>query len=495
MENRALNKVVSKQELLRQSTAPNRTVYPVILCGGSGKRLWPVSRQDCPKQFQRLSSERSLLQETVLRAHETLGLGAPIILCNESHRFLVAEHLAEIGVGAEAILCEPAPRNTAPALAAAAALLYEKDPEGLMLAMPADHHIGDPEAFAASVAKGRQAAERDYLVTFGIVPDRPETGYGYIEEGDALEGLPDGKTVSRFMEKPSREVAEELLAAGRFLWNSGIFLLPLATFLDELQTLAADCAAASAAAVNAGRFGDGVVHLDAEAFGAAPDVSVDVAVMERTGRAAVVRADMAWSDIGTWPALRALRGPDADGNVLDGNAVTEDVSNCLIQANGRLVAAVGLKDLVIVDTEDAVLISDAAQTTKVDRLVARLKESGQGAADQHAVVQRPWGHYQTVESGERFQVKHILVKPGEKLSLQMHHHRAEHWIVVSGTGQITCDEETRLLHENESLHIPIGSTHSLENPGKIPLHLIEVQVGTYLGEDDIVRFEDRYGRS
>lgn len=489
-----MNDTESKEEVLQQASAPERTVYPVILCGGSGKRLWPVSRKDCPKQFQRLSSERSLLQETVLRARDTLGLGAPILLCNEDHRFLVAEHLAEIGVGAEAILCEPAPRNTAPALAAAAALLHEKDPEGLMLAMPADHHIGDPEAFAASVAKGQRAAELGYLVTFGIAPDRPETGYGYIEEGGPLDGLEEGKAVNRFMEKPSREAAEELLAEGRYLWNSGIFLMPVAGFLDELGEHAPDCASASGQAVKAARHADGVVHLDGEAFAAAPDVSVDVAVMERTRRAAVVRADMAWSDIGTWPALRALRGPDANGNVLDGNAVTEDVSNCLIQANGRLVAAVGLKDLVIVDTEDAVLISDAEQTAKVDRLVARLKESGQGAAEQHAVVQRPWGHYQTVESGQRFQVKHILVKPGEKLSLQMHHHRAEHWIVVSGTGRVTCDEETRLLHENESLHIPVGSTHSLENPGKIPLHLIEVQVGTYLGEDDIVRFEDRYGR-
>lgn len=489
-----MNRVVSKEELLQQADSPARTVYPVILCGGSGKRLWPVSRRDCPKQFQRLSSERSLLQETVLRARDTLGLGAPVILCNELHRFLVADHLAEIGVEPEAMICEPAPRNTAPALGAAATVLREKDPDGVMLAMPADHHIGDGEAFAATFAKGRRAAERGYLVTFGIEPDRPETGYGYIEEGGPLDAVADGSAVSRFLEKPSRELAEQLVAEGRYLWNSGIFLLPVGAFLDELQAHAPDCAAAAAEAVRAGRFGDGRVHLDADVFAAAPDVSVDVAVMERTRRAAVVRADMAWSDIGTWPALRDLRGPDANGNVLEGNTVTEDVSNCLIQANGRLVAAVGLKDLVIVDTEDAVLISAAEHTTKVDRLVARLKEDGQRAAEQHALVQRPWGHFQTVDSGERFQVKHILVKPGEKLSLQMHHHRAEHWIVVSGTGRITCDEETRLLRENESLHIPVGATHSLENPGKIPLHLIEVQVGAYLGEDDIVRFEDRYGR-
>lgn len=490
-----MSEVADNEDMLQEGTNKSRSVYPVIMCGGSGKRLWPVSRRDCPKQFQRLSSDRSLLQETVLRARDALGLGAPLVLCNADHRFMVAEHLAEIGIDPAAIICEPAVRNTAPALAVAAQFLREIDPEGVMLAMPADHYIGDGEAFAASLAKGRLAAERDHLVTFGIEPDRPETGYGYIEEGESLEGIDGSKMVRRFLEKPTRDVAETLVAEGSYLWNSGIFLLPVKSFLAELQTHSPDCAAAAETALAEAKIDGRHLYLDRDAFERAPSVSVDVAVMEQTSSAAVVRADMGWSDIGTWPALRALLDCDAEGNVLDGNAVTEDVSNCFIQANGRLVAAVGLKDLVIVDTEDAVLISDAQHTTKVDRLVARMAQDGQAAAEQHAVVQRPWGHYQTVESGERFQVKHILVKPGEKLSLQMHHHRAEHWIVVSGTGRITCDEQSRLLHENESLHIPIGATHSLENPGKIPLHLIEVQVGGYLGEDDIVRFEDRYGRS
>ncbi|MEX0923970.1 MAG: mannose-1-phosphate guanylyltransferase/mannose-6-phosphate isomerase [Rhodovibrionaceae bacterium] len=490
-----MNKIVGRQELPLREEQRQPEVHPVILCGGSGKRLWPVSRQDCPKQFQRLSSDKSLLQETVLRAQHALGLGAPIILCNAEHRYMVRDHLEEIGVEPAAVVCEPLPRNTAPALAAAASLLHERNPAALMLAMPADHHIGDAQAFAATFGKARAAAEAGMLVTFGIRPDRPETGYGYIEQGEALGELAEASRVARFVEKPARHEAEQLLAEGRYLWNSGIFLLPVDAFLEELQHYAPECRTACAKALAEAIVEGDTLRLDAEAFAEAPDVSVDVAVMERTGRAAVVPAEMGWSDIGTWPALRDLRAGDSDGNVLDGNTVTQDVSNCYIKANGRLIAAVGLKDLVIVDTEDAVLISSAEQTVSMDRLVGRLRKDGHRAADQHALVQRPWGHYQTVESGERFQVKHILVKPGEKLSLQMHHHRAEHWIVVSGTGRITRDEETMLLHENQSIHIPLGASHSLENPGKIPLHLIEVQVGAYLGEDDIVRFEDRYGRS
>lgn len=490
-----MNRMLGEQELLRQADDRQRTVYPVILCGGFGKRLWPVSRQDCPKQFQRLSSDKSLLQETVLRAKEALGLGPPLILCNEEHRYMVRDHLNEIGVEPAAVICEPLPRNTGPALALAAAMLREQDPEGVVLAMPADHYIGDVAAFEASFQRARAAAERDFLVTFGIRPDRPETGYGYIEEGEALGDIEDGFAVARFIEKPSRPEAERLLAEGGYLWNSGIFLLPVGTFLEELERHNPACADAAIKALGTASTRHGDIFLDRDAFAEAPKVSVDVAVMERTRQAAVVRVEMGWSDIGTWPALRDLKGSDDQGNVLNGNTVVEDVSNCFIQANGRLVAAVGLRDLVIVDTEDAVLISNAEHTVQVDRLVGRLQESGQRAADQHVRVQRPWGHYQTVESGERFQVKHILVKPGEKLSLQMHHHRAEHWIVVSGTGRITRGEECELLHENQSVHIPVGVTHSLENPGKIPLHLIEVQVGPYLGEDDIVRFEDRYGRN
>lgn len=470
------------------------TVYPVILCGGSGKRLWPVSRHDCPKQFQRLTSKHSLIQETVLRARDVLGLGAPIILCNEEHRFMVSDHMKEIGIEPLAIVCEPVSRNTGAAMAAAAAILKEQDPNGIMLAMPSDHYIGDTEAFQEAFARAKSAAGCGFLVTFGIDPTRPETGYGYIEQGGSVSGAPNVSSIARFVEKPTEPEAERLISEGGYLWNSGMFVFPVSTLLKEFERLAPEVHAASLEAVEKAASVDGGITLSRGPFSKSPDLSIDVAIMERTQKAAVVKADIDWSDIGTWPAVRRMRAPDADGNVIEGNTVVEDVSNCLIQANGRLIAAVGLKDLIIVDTEDATLISSADRTVSVDRLVGKMRMSGQSAADKHVQVIRPWGTFQTVEQGDGFQVKHIVVKPGAELSLQMHHHRAEHWIVVGGTGLITRDGETELMHENQAIHIPLGASHRLENPGKIPLHLIEVQVGSYLGEDDIVRFDDRYGR-
>ena len=471
-----------------------RHLYPVVLCGGAGKRLWPVSRQSCPKQFQRLFSERSLLQETVLRVAEGFGPNPPLVLCSDEHRFLAAEHLDEIGTVPLAILCEPIPRNTAPALTAAAMALHALDRDAVMLAMPADHLIADRAAFADAVARAAAAARSGWLTTFGIQPDRPETGYGYIRQGDPLGTSAGVHRLARFLEKPDAAQAARLIAEGGHLWNSGIFLLPTEAFLGEVRRLRPDLAAACAGALETCDLGGDRPLLDEEAFAGAPEISLDYAVMEHTERAAVVPVDMGWSDIGSWHALRDVQAHDGNGNVLHGNVLADDVSNTYIHANGRLVAALGVDDLVIVDTDDAVLVSTAGHAAGVDRLVRSLGAAGASEASAHARVPRPWGHFRTVERGERFQVKHILVKPGQQLSLQMHHHRAEHWIVVAGTARVTRGDEVRLIGENEAIHIPLGTSHRLENPGKIPLHLIEVQVGSYLGEDDIVRIDDIYGR-
>lgn len=491
-----MNQPLSDVPAVAPEAAHFGKVHPVILCGGVGRRLWPVSRVARPKQFQRLNGgDRSMLQETVLRARDVLELGAPVILCNAEHRYLVDDHLAEIGVEPAAVVCEPQPRNTAPALTVAAMLLAEQDPKGAMMAMPADHVIGDLEAFRAAFDAACPAAAAGELVTFGIRPTRAETGYGYIRQGDDLAKAHGVCGVDRFLEKPDADTAARLIEDERNLWNSGIFLFHLEGLLREVERHEPDVWSACQEALQAARGERGRIMLDATSFGRSPGVSIDVAVMERTERAAVIPVDMAWSDIGSWPALRDVREADERGNIADGNAVLEETENCVVHANGRLVAGIGLKDLVIVDTEDALLISSIDQAGRIDGLVRRLRDRGQPAAEAHKRVDRPWGTYETVEAGARYQVKHIRVKPGERLSLQMHHHRAEHWVVVSGTGRITRDGESELLHENQSVQIPIGASHRLENPGKIPLDLIEVQVGAYLGEDDIVRFNDQYGRS
>lgn len=478
-----------------QVADPAKNLYPVVLCGGSGKRLWPLSRQSHPKQFLRLNSGKSLLQDTVERALRLPNLSPLLLLCNNEHRFLVAEHMQEIGAKPLAIVCEPMSRNTAPALTTAALLLHEIDPEAIMLAMPSDHKIGDEAAFAQAVARATVAADHGRLTMFGIPPTAPETGYGYIRAGKQIDVDNAAHKVAGFEEKPSKERAEDILTGGKHLWNSGIFLFPVKTLLAEVEEAAPGLKESCVDALAGASRADTFITLGETAYESAPNISIDHAVLEHTDQAAVVRADMHWNDIGSWHALRDTSSTDDQGNFIEGNVLTDGVTNSYIQANGRLVAALGLDDIVVVDTDDAVLISDARHTARIDEMVRKLQEAGLPQASDHSLVRRPWGSYQTVDDGARFQVKHILVKPGEQLSLQMHHHRAEHWIVVTGTARVTCGSDTRLLGENEAVHIPLGTTHRLDNPGKIPLHLIEVQVGSYLGEDDIVRFEDTYGRA
>lgn len=473
---------------------------PVILSGGSGSRLWPVSREHYPKQFQCLNrDDASLLQETALRLHDTPGTTPPLVICNAAHRFLVAEQLQQIGCPPQRILLEPCGRNTAPAVALAA---LQAAPEALLLVMPADHAIDDLAAFRTAVESGRALAEAGRLVTFGITPERAHTGYGYIRRGEALgEG---GYRVDAFVEKPDAERAHAYLESGDYLWNSGIFLFRAERFLAELERLAPAMLAACRAALAAGREDLDFLRVDAEAFAACPSDSIDYAVMEHTRDAAVVPMSPGWSDIGAWDAIFALKGdPARQGNAVHGDVLLHDTRNSLVHSHSRLVATVGVHDLLIVETEDAVLVADrhAAQDTK--RIVEQLQALGRNECQALPQVYRPWGHYRTLALTEGFQVKEIVVNPGQQLSLQMHHHRAEHWVVVRGTARVTLGEghgdterlRSFLLGEDESTYIPLGTVHRLENPGIMPLKLIEVQTGSYLGEDDIVRFDDVYGRT
>ena len=470
------------------------TLHPVILSGGSGTRLWPMSRAALPKQLLALASERTMVQETVLRLADHRAMGAPLIVCNNDHRFLIAEQMREIGVAPLGIYLEPMGRNTAPAAAIAALSLLQHDADAVMLLLPADHLIRDVAAFHAAIDAGLRAVQAGYLVTFGIVPDAPETGYGYIQRGEALD---DGaaRRVARFVEKPDLAHAENFVASGEYFWNSGMFLFNCRQYLDELRRLRPDMLAACEQALAAGRHDLDFCRLDAQAFGACPADSIDYAVMEHTTRAAVIPADIGWNDIGSWSALWAVGARDAAGNVTRGDVYLDAVSDSLIRAESRMVAAIGVRDLLIVETADAVLVADKAHAQAVKKVVDHLKTHGRSEHELHTRVFRPWGWYEGIDLGERFQVKRIMVKPGEKLSLQMHHHRAEHWIVVSGTARVTRDGHEELLSENQSTYIPLGTRHRLENPGKLPLHIIEVQSGSYLGEDDIVRFEDVYQRA
>jgi len=470
-------------------------IHPVILSGGAGTRLWPLSRVAYPKQFLPLASERTLLQDTVTRNIDDVGFAAPLIVCNQDHRFLVDEQLREVGVAPQAILLEPLARNTGPAVAAAALWLLTQDPDALMLVQPSDHVIGDAGAFHRAVMQGLAAAQQGKLVTFGITPHRPETGFGYIEANTPLDGADGVLAVDRFVEKPDRPTAERFLRAGSFYWNSGIFLFSARIFLDELSRINPAMLAACERALQQGDKDLTFFRLHDAGFGAAPSLSIDHAVMEHTKRAAVVPADMAWSDVGSWHALRDIGRSDGDGNVLHGDIVVDRVSNTYIRSEGRLVAAIGVDNLVVVDTDDAILIARADESAQVSKLVETLRQQKRSEPDQHNVGYRPWGNYRSVDSGERFQVKRITVKPGGKLSLQKHYHRAEHWVVVQGTALVQRGEERMLVRENESVYIPIGTEHRLENPGKLPLQLIEVQSGAYLGEDDIVRLADTYGRT
>ncbi len=464
-------------------------MIPVILSGGSGTRLWPLSREAFPKQFLSLVGEESMLQATWRRV-APLASSAPIVVANEAHRFMVAEQLRQAGSAPSAILLEPEGRNTAPAIAVAALEAQRSGGDPLLLVLPSDHVISDVEAFRASVRAAQTAAEEGRLVTFGIVPTGPETGYGYIRAEDG-EGV---RAVARFVEKPNAATAEAYLASGDYFWNSGMFLFRASAFLAELEKYGPQMLAACRAALDLAKRDEDFVRLDKVAFASSESDSIDYAVMERTARAAVLPIDVGWNDVGSWSALWEVAEQDGNGNAHHGDVIARNCRNTLAWGDGRLVALLGLEDVVVVDTADAVLVAHKDHVQDVKAIVSELKAKGRAEPTLHRKVYRPWGSYDSIDMGERFQVKRITVKPGASLSLQMHHHRAEHWIVVSGTGRITRDDEVVILSENQSTYIPLGVKHRLENPGRLPLELIEVQSGSYLGEDDIVRFEDVYGR-
>jgi mannose-1-phosphate guanylyltransferase/mannose-6-phosphate isomerase len=462
-------------------------IQPVILCGGSGTRLWPLSREHYPKQLHALNGEGTLLQQTALR----LVAADPLVVCNEGHRFMVASQLKRVGARAKAILLEPIGRGTAPALTLAAIHALSAD-DPVLLAMPSDHYITQREAFQQAVQRGAALAAGARIVVFGVPPRGPETGYGYIRA--------DGDYVDAFVEKPDVETAREYLASGKYLWNAGIFAVRASVWIDAIGSLRKDILAACERAYRQGRRDGAFVRVDAEVFERCPSDSIDYAVMERLvdrpspPEAVVVRLDAGWSDVGAWDALWEIGGKDSAGNVVHGDVHLADTANALVVSQHRMVACVGLNDVVVVETPDAVMVARKDRAQAVGKLVAALKAQGRAETLAHRKVHRPWGTYDSIERGERFQVKRIVVEPGAALSLQMHYHRAEHWIVVRGTARVTRGEESFLLTENESTYIPPGTRHRLENPGKLPLELIEVQSGSYLGEDDIVRFEDAYGR-
>lgn len=474
-------------------------IQPVILCGGSGTRLWPLSREHHPKPLHALNGEHTLLQQTATRCDAVPSIAEPLVICNEAHRYLVQAQLSRVGAKPRAILLESSGRGTAPALTLAAVHCVTAD-DPVLLAMPSDHHIADAAAFQRAVERGAALAQQGFIVTFGVPPSAPETGYGYIRAGQPLGA--DAAHVEAFVEKPDAATAREYLACGRFLWNSGIFAVRASVWLDAIAAFREDIFAACERAYRRGKRDGGFLRVDPGAFEACPADSIDYAVMERiasesaqrTVEAVVVRLEAGWSDVGAWDALWSIEQKDGDGNVIHGDVHVADTKNALVVSQHRLVACVGLEDVVVVETPDAVMVAKKDKAQSVGRLVAQLKAAGRDETLAHRKVHRPWGTYDGIERGERFQVKRIVVEPGAALSLQMHYHRAEHWIVVRGTARVTRGEETFLLTENESTYIPPVTKHRLENPGRVPLEIIEVQSGPYLGEDDIVRFEDAYGR-
>lgn len=470
-------------------------IYPVILCGGSGTRLWPMSRGGYPKQYLKLAGDHTLVQQTALRLQGISNVTAPIVITNSEQRFLVAEQLRSVDVKPTSIVLEPVGRNTAPAVAIAALLAIQTTPDALLMVLPSDHVIRDNGVFSKLTTIAADIAKDDYLITFGIEPTEPHTGYGYIRSGDSLISDGSAYRVQKFVEKPDAVTAERFLKEGGYYWNSGMFMLKASVYLEELRQHAPEVLHQAQLALTNSRHDLDFIRLEEKAFDASPNVSIDYAVMEKTNRAAVVTAaGLGWNDIGSWTALADIAATDPNSNTLIGDVLIEDVNNTYVRAEHRMIAAIGIKNLVIVETADAILIAHRDKAQDVKKIVAQLDATGRQEAITHRKVFRPWGSYEGIDQGDRFQVKRIIVNPGSSLSLQMHHHRAEHWIVVRGTAKVFNGEQIMLLSENQSTYIPIGTTHRLENPGKIPLELIEVQSGAYLGEDDIVRFEDHYGR-
>ena len=468
------------------------TIVPVLLSGGSGTRLWPLSREMHPKQFLPLVGERTMLQATWLRAAPLAGGAGPIVVANEAHRFVVAEQLQQVGAKPAAIVLEPVGRNTAPAIAAAALEALRGTPEAVLLVLPSDHVVQTPEAFHAAVRSALPAAQAGKLVTFGVVPRGPETGYGYIKAKPAHGDGP--VPVEAFVEKPDLARAQAYVASGDHFWNSGMFLFRADAYLAALERHAPAMLSAVRTSWTAARKDVDFTRLDADAFAASPSDSIDYAVMEKTDAAVVMPLDAGWSDVGSWASLREVSPQDADGNAHHGDVVSIDCRSTYAYGE-RLIAMIGLEDTIVVETPDAILVGRSDRIQQVKDVVAELKARDLPQAAWHRKVYRPWGAYDSIDNGPRFQVKRITVKPGATLSLQMHHHRAEHWVVVSGTAEVTRGDDVLLLTENQSTYIPLGVTHRLRNPGKVPLELIEVQSGSYLGEDDIVRFEDTYGRA
>ena len=465
---------------------------PVVLAGGSGSRLWPKSRAALPKQFLALTSEQTMLQETLQRLDGSSAAN-PIVICNDAHRFLVAEQLRQMGGDHGGIILEPVGRNTAPAIALAALHAMQTDDDPVLLVLAADHLIKDSAGFQAAVSKANELAMDGNLVTFGIVPDQAHTGYGYIKGGEAI-GV--GMKVDEFVEKPDLATAQQYVDSGNYFWNSGMFMFKASVYLAELKKHAPEMYSICEQAIASESKDLDFIRIDPDIFATCPDDSIDYAVMEKTALAAMVPLDAGWSDVGSWSSLwETADNKDENGNVIVGDAILEGVNNSYINAEERLIAVVGLDDVVVVETKDAVMVANKNKVQDIKNVVNKLKAEKRPEFQFHREVFRPWGSYDSIDNGKRFQVKRITVKPGEKLSVQMHHHRAEHWIVVSGTANVTIGEKTQLVTENESVYIPIGDVHALENPGKIPLELIEVQSGAYLGEDDIVRFSDRYGRT
>ena len=473
------------------------SVHPVILSGGSGTRLWPLSRAMFPKQFIRFfrGQEKSFLGAALTRLPPATGFAPPIILCNNAHRFLMREEIERAGIAPQAIVLEPVARNTAPAITVAALLAIKNDPEAVLVVMPSDHVVRDERAFLAGVRRAAEVAARGKLVLFGIRPDEAHTGYGYIKQGAPIAGNGGAFEVDGFAEKPDRATAAAYLADGHYFWNSGIFVLNARTFLDDIARLQPAILSAAEAALEKSEHDLGFERLDKTAFAQSPNISVDYAVLEKTGAAAMLPLDVGWNDVGSWSSLWDIAPRDGAGNFVNGDAILTDTDNCYVHTERAVVSTIGVKDLIIVDTPDALLVADKARAQDVSKVVQQLKQSNRKEQEQHLRNYRPWGYFETLNVGPRFQVKLLHVNPGGKLSMQMHHHRSEHWIVVQGTAQVVIGDRTQLVRENESVYIIATQWHRLENPGKVPVEIIEVQIGSYLGEDDIIRADDIYHRS